>query len=161
MSKLMISSNLSHIHKSSEPGKSVLHTRRTKPKHFTPVIKRIKVTVGSQSASFKLETELLVGRKAAAALMRTLHARAKSLTTPNETAHPLPPSDFSIHSDIAPDLAMDFILTPLAPEAKHFPMCSTSCHMTWIVVWTKHRSMMDGAALLFFMAVVQRRLCSM
>jgi hypothetical protein len=97
--------------------------RRAERKHRTPVVKTIKVTVGSQSASFRLKMERLIARKAAIALMRAFHAQAKSLTTSNPTAHPLSPSDFTVHFDIEPDMAMDWRVSygDFPPQAADAP----------------------------------------
>jgi hypothetical protein len=50
-------------------------------------VKTIKVNIGSQSNSFKLETERLVGRKSAIALMKKLQTQAKALIANDQPSH--------------------------------------------------------------------------
>jgi hypothetical protein len=77
-------------------------------KHRTPVVKTIKVNIGSHSMLFKLETERLVKRKAAIAIMAQLHDEAKSLTTRNQPASTASIADAFLDCDIELRASIDW-----------------------------------------------------
>jgi hypothetical protein len=85
--------------------------RQAKRKHRTPVVKTIRVSIGSYSKSFRLETERLVGRKDALAQMAELHNQAKSLISRNPVTHSASPADLFSHYDIEPCPSIDWATT--------------------------------------------------
>jgi hypothetical protein len=91
--------------------------RRRERKHRTPVVRTITVTVGSQSASFRLETERLVERKAALSAMAKMRDQAKSILALGQAPHPLSPSDLPLHPDFDPDPSIDW---RIAADELHF-----------------------------------------
>jgi hypothetical protein len=91
--------------------------RRRERKHRTPVVRTIRVTVGSESASFRLQTERLAERKAAVSAMAKMRDEAKSILALGQAPHPLSPSDLPLHSDFDADPLIDW---RIAPDELHF-----------------------------------------
>jgi hypothetical protein len=107
---IQFSNRLTITQNTSELGHFPLMMIRRVRKHRTPVVKTIKVAVGSHLMSFKLETERLVARKRAISLMAQLHDLAKSLIPPTQTTR----TSSSAH------VPLDSHIEPITSEISHF-----------------------------------------